>query len=64
MRVAVERYLRAECALGDAAIAQSFEYVTQDAGPLDLQTLLGGNGAGGGGDSGAERKESTSDRSS
>ena len=41
--------------LTDAEVAQCFEYVTQDPGPLDLQNLLA---------VGPERKESALDRSS
>jgi len=52
IRDAVERDLRKEAGLADAEIAQCFEYVTEDAGPLDLREMLGSG-----------RKESVPDRS-
>jgi len=48
----VEHDLREEAGLADAEIAQCFEYVTEDAGPLDLREMLGSG-----------RKESVPDRS-
>jgi hypothetical protein len=54
VRDAVEHDLQVEGRLGEAAIAQCFESVTEDAGPLDLRTLLGAESA---------RKESPPDRS-
>ena len=51
IRKAVEEHLRAEAGLADAEIARCFECVTEDAGPMDLQEMLG-------------RKESALDRSS
>jgi RNA polymerase sigma-70 factor (ECF subfamily) len=50
----VERQLRIERGLTDAEVAQCFESVTEDAGPLDLQNML---------DVGPGRKESALDRS-
>jgi RNA polymerase sigma-70 factor, ECF subfamily len=50
----VEHQLRVERGLTDAEVAQCFECVTEDAGPLDLQNTL---------DVGFERKESALDRS-
>jgi RNA polymerase sigma-70 factor, ECF subfamily len=52
IRDAVERDLREEAGLAEAEIAQCFEYVTEDAGPLDLREMLGSG-----------RKESVPDRS-
>jgi RNA polymerase sigma factor (sigma-70 family) len=54
IRDAVEHHLREEAGLADAEIAQCFEYVTEDAGPLDLREMLH-VGSGG--------KKSTLDRS-
>jgi len=51
----VERQLRSQRGLTDAEVVLCFEYVTQEAGPLDLQDML---------DLGPERKESARDRSS
>ena len=54
IRVDVERQLRVEAGLNDAQIALCFEYVVEDAGPLDLAGMLG---------SGGERKEIDRERS-
>ncbi len=54
IREAVERRLRAEAGLNDAQIARCFEVATDDAGPLDVNELLGGPGG---------RKNAAPDRS-
>ena len=41
IREDVERQLRVDAALGDAQITLCFEYVMEDAGPLDLAEMLG-----------------------
>ena len=58
IRNAVERHLRDQDGLSAAEIAQCFECVTEDAGPLDLRDMLDIDS----GDS--ARKESAPDRSS
>ena len=50
----VEHQLRVERGLSDAEVSQCFECVTEDAGPLDLQSML---------EVGSGRKESALDRS-
>ena len=55
VRSGVERHLQEACGLGAAEISQCFAYITEDAGALDLQTLLGVD---------AERKQFQFDRSS
>jgi RNA polymerase sigma-70 factor, ECF subfamily len=58
IREAVERRLKMEDGLGDAEVAQCFDYVTEDAGTWDLGAVLdAGSGAPG-------RKELARDRSS
>jgi RNA polymerase sigma-70 factor (ECF subfamily) len=59
IKAAVERQLKAEAGLSRAEIAECFASVSEDAGPLDLRSLLG---VGGPAESG--RKKSVSDRSS
>jgi DNA-directed RNA polymerase specialized sigma24 family protein len=56
IRKAVERDL-AETGLQEAEIAQCFESVSEDAGPLSVQDLLGAGGAE------SARKEAVADRS-
>jgi RNA polymerase sigma-70 factor (ECF subfamily) len=51
----VERQLRVEGGLSEDEVAQCFDCVTQDAGPLDLRQML---------NAGSARKESAPDRSS
>ncbi len=59
LREDVERELRAEHRLSDAQVAECFESGSEDAGPLDLQQVLGDPSPGCEG----TRKKSTSDRS-
>jgi RNA polymerase sigma factor (sigma-70 family) len=59
LREDVERQLRDHRRLSDAQIAECFESVSDDAGPLDLQRLLGSAKPVGG----EPRKKSASDRS-
>jgi RNA polymerase sigma-70 factor (ECF subfamily) len=54
IRAAVEQHLLGSAGLADAEIARCFEYITEDTGALDLQTLLGAVDG---------RKESGPDRS-
>jgi RNA polymerase sigma factor (sigma-70 family) len=54
IREDVERQLREEAGLKDAQIAECFESAAEDAGPLDLQQMLG---------AAAGRKEAVPDRS-
>ena len=56
IRDRVELELRVERGLTDAEVAQCFECVTEDAGPLDLQSLLDVDSP--------ARKETALDRSS
>jgi hypothetical protein len=57
IRDAVDRRLRAEDGLGDAEVALCFEYVTEDAGALDLRAVIEADSSHSG------RKESAPDRS-
>ncbi len=53
IRTDVERQLREDHGLNDAQIAECFESISNDAGPLDLEPILGSTG----------RKKSADDRS-
>lgn len=64
IRDAVERHLRTEDGLTDAQIAQCFECVAEDAGPLDLGEILDGGSRGSKGSRSSASKKSAPDRSS